>query len=71
MPVVHELEVVEIQDEDGGASLVALRPLQHPVGAVLPGGGVEQAGLAVDARDLLEVPHEHGTVQDDEWWQHQ
>ena len=48
-----------------------LRPLQHPVGLVLPRRRVEQAGLPVDARDLLEVPHEDCAVEDDQRRQHQ
>jgi hypothetical protein len=69
--VVDQLEVVQVEDEHGGTALAALSPLQHPVGAVLPGGGVEQSRLPVDARDLLEVAHEDGAVQDDQRWQHE
>ena len=69
--VVDLLEVVQVQQQHRGVAVEALHPAHRPVGLDVPGGRVEQAGLAVGAGLLLELAHQHGAVQHDQRGQHQ
>jgi hypothetical protein len=69
--VVDGLEVVQVEDQDAGRGSLALRAAQRPLGLVVPGRGVEQAGLAVHRGPLLELARHVGPVQHDQRHQHE
>ena len=61
--VVHVLEVVDVGDGDGERRAALDRAHGFQAGFPLPGGGIEQAGLAVDTGGVDQLGVPEGTVQ--------